>query len=259
MESQHNISFGPNETERHKDLKRLFRYYFSSEYEYEYDSYDGIEDEKPLLRELESKELDINYLEISNNDVNYIETIRWEVINMISRMTNIKTLDLSFNCILDQEEYYPFSEAFDKLTNLSSINLSYCNIKYGTEIFENLRNCTALTHLDLHANSIRSGVESLAKAELANLKYIDLSFNEIEPEGAKSLAEVLGELKVLTFFDLSSNMIQEQGASSIAEALGQSSALVDLDLSDNDIGPRGAAYITGVLAQCTALTRITTL
>lgn len=284
MRRQYNISFGLEETERHEDLKRLFRYYFSDENDYDYDSNDGIEEES-LLRELESKELDINYLKISDNS--YINSVGWSAVYIIRRMTNLRTLDLSFNFIEDQEEYYPFSKAFEKLTNLTSINLSCCDIKNGTEIFENLRNCTALTHLDLCTNSIRSGLESFAKAELKELKYIDLSFNKIEPkgatslaevlhlnkslthldltcngigpEGATSLAEVLGELKVLTFFDVSSNMIQEEGASSIAEALGQSDALVDLDLGDNNIGPRGAAYITEILAECTSLTRISTL
>jgi Ran GTPase-activating protein (RanGAP) involved in mRNA processing and transport len=252
MTSEYNISFGPNETESHEDLKRLFRYHLSSHYEYEY-GYDSSlrKLEESILKELESKELDINYLEISSN---CIDTVRWPVIDIIRLMTNIKTLVLSDNSILDEEEYYSLSEAFDKLTNLTSINLSSCRIKYGTEIFENLRNCTGLTHLDLSKNLIRSGVESLAKAEFKKLKYIDLSFNEIEPEGAtsllevlrlnksltyvhfndnklgpegvKSLIEVLGELKVLTFCDLRSNMIQEEEQSSIAEALGQSSVLV---------------------------------
>jgi len=286
MEIQRNISFGSNETERHEDLKRLIEHYLSSEDVVEYDRFDEIV-EKSILRELESKELDINYLEISENY--NIDTIRHEVINIIRLMTNIKTLNFSDNLIQDQEEYYSLSEAFNNLTNLTSINLSLCDITNGSEIFENLRNCTELIHLDLRVNSISSGIESLAKAELRKLEYIDLSFNQIEPEGATSLAEVLrvnkslthvnfnynkfgpegatslaevlGELKVLTCFYLTGNMIQEEGATSIAKALGQSDTLVqlDLDIGDDDIGSEGAAYITEILAQCTALTRITIL
>jgi hypothetical protein len=286
MEIQRNISFGSNKTERHEDLKRLIDHYLSSEDVVEYDRFDEIV-EKSILRELKSKELDINYLEISDN--NNIDIIRQEVINIIRLMTNIKTLNFSGNFILDQEEYYPLSEAFNNLTNLTSINLSFCDIKNGSEIFKNLINCTELIHLDLRVNSISSGIESFAKAELRKLEYIDLSFNQIEPkgatslaevlrvnkslthvnfnynkfgpEGATSLAEVLGELKVLTCFCLTGNMIQEEGATSIAKALGQSDTLVqlDLDIGDDDIGSEGAAYITEILAQCTALTRITTL
>jgi Ran GTPase-activating protein (RanGAP) involved in mRNA processing and transport len=284
MEIQRNISFGSNKTERHEDLKRLIDHYLSSEDVVEYDRFDEIV-EKSILRELKSKELDINYLEISDN--NNIDIIRQEVINIIRLMTNIKTLNFSGNLIQDQKEYYSLSEAFNNLTNLTSINLSLCDIKNGSEIFENLRNCTELIHLDLRVNSISSGIESLAKAELRKLEYIDLSFNQIEPkgatslaevlrvnkslthvnfnfnkfgpEGATSLAEVLGELEVLTCFYLTDNMIQEKGATSIAKALRQSDTLVDLDIGDDDIGSEGAAYITEILAQCTALTRITIL
>jgi Leucine-rich repeat (LRR) protein len=234
METQHNISFGPNETERHEDLKRLLRYYLSGEYEYEYGIYDRIEEES-LLRELESKELDINYLEISNNDANCIETVRWQVINIISLMTNIETLDLSYNLILDEEEYYSLSEAFDKFTNLTSINLSCCSIKYGTEIFENLINCTELIHLDLSINSIRSGVESLAKAEFKKLKYINLSYNEIELSGVKSLVEVLRLNESLTHVYFNNNKFGPKGVKNLEEVLGELKVLTFFDLSDNDI------------------------
>ncbi len=63
--------------------------------------------------------------------------------------------------------------------------------------------------------------------------------NEIEEEGAKSLAGVLGQCAALTRLDFSNNQIESAGAESFAGVLGQCASLAHLDLQDNDIDAVG--------------------
>ena len=63
-------------------------------------------------------------------------------------------------------------------------------------------------------------------------------------EGARCLAEVLGQCSLLTTLNLASNRIGAIGARSLAGVLGQCSSLTRLDLQHNDdIGDEGIAMI----------------
>ena len=88
----------------------------------------------------------------------------------IEALTNLKTLDLSYNnSISDITPLYG-------LTNLTSLDLSTNNISdIGTSNFKNL---TKLTYLDLGVNNF-SSIDPVI-AGLTNLTYLDISFNNIQ-------------------------------------------------------------------------------
>ena len=124
-----------------------------------------------------------------------------------------------------------------------------------------------LSHLDLGYNRIRDeGARSLSRV-LVNcrmLSHLDLCHNAIGSEGMQNLASILGQCTALSHLDLGYNHIGAEGARIIAEALAhacslggvvaQCPALAHLDLSSNDIGASGADSLAGVLVQCRALT-----
>jgi Ran GTPase-activating protein (RanGAP) involved in mRNA processing and transport len=67
------------------------------------------------------------------------------------------------------------------------------------------------------------------------LTKLELSDNNIGPEGAKSLAAVLGECNALAFLDLSVNEFGDTGLKYLASVLGQlglSCSLTILKLRD---------------------------
>ena len=80
--------------------------------------------------------------------------------------------------------------------------------------------------------------------------HLDLSGNYIAPDGAESLARVLGQCPALAHLNLRSNRIgkgrtgpTDDGANSLAGVLGQCTALAHLDLSDNELGVVGRGKV----------------
>jgi Ran GTPase-activating protein (RanGAP) involved in mRNA processing and transport len=122
-----------------------------------------------------------------------------------------------------------------------------------------LAQCRALVHLDLSENNIGpDGAESLAGvlAQCPALTFLDLSGNQFGDPGAESLAGVLGQCTALTHLDLMDNQMRPAGARSLAGVLAQCTALADLNLFSNQIGEAGADSLAGVLGQCTALAHL---
>lgn len=72
------------------------------------------------------------------------------------------------------------------------------------------------------------------------LSEINLSFNQIGPVGAESLADVIGQYPSLVKIDLHTNDIRCRGTESLAGLLAHFTALTHLNLRDNQIGPHGA-------------------
>lgn len=92
------------------------------------------------------------------------------------------------------------------------------------------------------------------------LKSLYLDFNDIGPEGTKSLATMLmimvqrgGSLEVLS---LNNNNIGDEGAGFLAHALTQNVPLQRLLLRDNNIGPPGSKALAAAMATNTCLIEI---
>ena len=138
----------------------------------------------------------------------------------------------------------------------------------GLSLLRGSNGGTGLSVLDLGYNRIGDeGARSLSRV-LVNcrmLSHLDLCHNAIGSAGMEILASVLAQCTALSHLDLGYNHIGAEGARMIAEALvhaagadslgvvSQCPALAHLDLSSNDIGTAGAESLGGVLPQCRAL------
>ncbi len=139
----------------------------------------------------------------------------------------------------------------------------YINPKALQETFEKIdklvNDNTSLTWLDLSSNNIGpEGTKAIAKALENNtsLTSLDLSSNNIGPEGTKALAKALENNTSLTSLILWKNNIGPEGAKALAKALENNTRLTSLYLWKNNIGPEGTKAIAKALENNTRLTSI---
>ena len=85
------------------------------------------------------------------------------------------------------------------------------------------------------------GAESLSGVlvQCTALAHLDLSENQIRSAGAHSLAGVLAQCRALAHLNLRHNQIGDNGAEFLVGVLGQCAALARLDLCYNGIGTVG--------------------
>jgi Ran GTPase-activating protein (RanGAP) involved in mRNA processing and transport len=102
----------------------------------------------------------------------------------------------------------------------------------------------------------RLTLESPKETVLGQLAYIDLSYNNLKPEGAKSLAAVLRQCTALIHLDLLGNQIGPTGVESLVPVLEKCGFLSHLNLSYNNIGFLGAKKLAIMIVrpQCSSLT-----
>ena len=73
---------------------------------------------------------------------------------------------------------------------------------------------------------------------LSHLNFVhSVARNELGPEGAKILAEMLSVSSSMTFADLSGNVLEAKGAEALSPAL-RSTSLTSLNLADTKLGVR---------------------
>ncbi|CAF0790177.1 unnamed protein product [Adineta steineri] len=107
-----------------------------------------------------------------------------------------------------------------------------------------------LKELDLGYNRITDdGAKSFSQALQNNnvLEIIDLSGNRIGGDGARYLALILENNTTILELSLVYNRIEAEGAKYIADALQENTTLRMLNLDDNEIGAAGAHYLAEVL------------
>ncbi|MFN7094880.1 MAG: leucine-rich repeat domain-containing protein, partial [Burkholderiales bacterium] len=127
----------------------------------------------------------------------------------ISKLTNLKSLDLSSNEITDDG-----AKHISKLTNLEKLNLEYNRI-------------------------MDNGVKHIST--LTNLEKLNLAYNNIGPAGANYLLK-LTKLKNLSLSS-KNNSIGMNGAKYLSQLIN----LKRLDLCHNNIGTAGAKYISKLI------------
>ena len=118
-----------------------------------------------------------------------------------------------------------------------------------------LSNCPELSHLCLKGNGLEADgagrladVLSLGESnEGTGLSHLDLGYNRIGDEGARSLSRVLVNCRMLSHLDLCHNAIGSEGMEILANVLAQCTALSHLDLGYNHIGADGARMIAEAL------------
>jgi len=108
-----------------------------------------------------------------------------------------------------------------KIDTLTFLNLQANRLE--GPLNENIINCTSLTSLGFHGNSITKLPDSLGK--LINLQTLTLSCNELE-----SIPDTIGNLTNLTELSLSSNHLK-----TIPSSIGQLTKLTSCVLDHNDL------------------------
>ena len=94
----------------------------------------------------------------------------------------------------------------------------------------------SLTNVNLSLNDLGpEGAKSIADAisESESLKEINLYGNKLGPEGAKALGPAIGVSKSLTRIDLSANHLDVESGKAIAQGLSNSKSMKSINLSYN--------------------------
>lgn len=171
-------------------------------------------------------------LNLSNNDIEY----GYEILKNIN--TTLTHLDIHCNLFRYEVE----SLAKVGLTKLKYIDVSENDI--GSESANSLAlvlcKCPELTHLNLSNNNFGpEGSEQFRKAltKLTKLSYFNISGNWIQEEGVSSIARAIehGLCGALIHLNLSENDIRPEGAKILAGVLAKCTVLSELKLCDNKI------------------------
>jgi hypothetical protein len=150
------------------------------------------------------------------------------------------------------------------MTKLKILNLSRNNIDNdGAKILgDSLAQIIELEYLDLSYNDIYdegfapliyNGFFYNGTFKMKQLIHLNLSENYIAQEGAKAIAESFPYLSKITYLNLSTNNIGDEGATYLASTLAYIVNLQTLDLSLNNIGDEGAKYLASSLKRMTQL------
>eukprot|EP00808_Paulinella_micropora_P024065 g55965.t1 len=110
-----------------------------------------------------------------------------------------------------------------------------------------------LSNLDISLNNIGpQGAKHIAEAIQENKTVIELRMevNKIGPAGAEAIANMLKVNLTLTALDFGRNGTGPQGAQSIADAIKVNSSLKILQLSWNGIGDEGVKHFAAALKTC---------
>ncbi|NDE14282.1 hypothetical protein EBZ80_05055 [bacterium] len=182
----------------------------------------------------------------------------------------LRTLDLSVNS-LGSEGAAAVADALRHVPVLTSLDLSSCEIETegAMVVAAALPALKRLARLAVASNGMEAaGAAAIVSALPPSVRWLDLSYNQIEDEGVEAVAGGLGRIKEL---DLSGNGFTDEGIAILVPwlrgglrslALGGrvlgaggvaavattfSAALVRLDLSGTYFGAAGARTIAGSL------------
>ncbi|KEH33780.1 receptor-like protein [Medicago truncatula] len=155
-------------------------------------------------------------------DLEKKKTLHMDSLHWLSSLSSLKYLNLS-NIDLPKETN--LFQIVNSLPSLLELQLSDC--KLNNFPFDEYLNLSSIVTLDLSRNNFTShlldGFFNLSK----DLKYLDLSWNNIYGEIPSSLLN----LQNLRHLDLSYNQLQ----GSVPEEIGQLSHIQQLDLSENQL------------------------
>ena len=212
-----------------------------------------------------------------------------EFMELLIMLPKLVRLDLSSNPLFNEQNNENILSG--QILHLEELTLRFCDIpRESYKIFKLIEICPKLVRLDLSNNGLYGGnsnevvnewIKKLPQvlSQCLNLAYLDLSYNNIDAEGAMhistllqnhnfvclklshnifkdegvaNIANALSYCPNLAYLDLSSNKIEDKGTSDIVDALllCHNSTLTELDLSSNKIGNKGASCIARLLTQC---------
>ena len=179
--------------------------------------------------------LDLSGNQIGASDVTYLS-------GALLVNTTLTDLNLSNNEI-DTSGATALFEVLSRNTTLTHLNLSKNNIRNPLSFSEDLSDNTTLTNLNLSGNIIDVSDAPPPWAFFVRLTHLNLSYNNIDDNGAYRLGSFLSRNTTLTHLNLSHNSIDDGGARHLSRALSRNTALTHLNLSGNDIGYSGAVSL----------------
>eukprot|EP00053_Salpingoeca_punica_P014696 m.133804 g.133804 ORF g.133804 m.133804 type:complete len:913 (-) comp16520_c1_seq3:216-2954(-) len=181
----------------------------------------------------------VQYLSLADNPKVTKEGLKF-VCLLASKSPVLSSLDLSG---------IPFTQKMAQMlrdgllaSKLQVLILQSCGLKHASllsPIIIGVIGCNALAALSLKSNDI--GPESakfvcqLMQSE-SFVSSLDISTNRLLDEGALRIAGALSENRSLTTMNLSENFIRAPGIAAICEALAFNKVLTAIDLSENQIG-----------------------
>ena len=127
---------------------------------------------------------------------------------------------------------------------------------YSLDIAVN--NCSITLNGDGEKTGERFGVKALLKALESNktLRQLNLRGNDLTPEIAGDVAEMLLENETLTMVNVGYNKIYNEGTWELAEALSENSNLKGLDLQRNEISDEGAVHVRSLLSENVSIAEV---
>ena len=141
--------------------------------------------------------------------------------NGLQYLNSLNWLFLSHNNIVDDDIKF-LANSLQHLTRLHYLTLSHMNYGSGWSCLVELQHLTSIRKLDLSHNDINSdGAASLARAlqYLTILEDLSISHNNIGPAGMTALSKGLLYLTELRWLDLSHNDIDLEGAKAVITSL----------------------------------------
>ena len=168
----------------------------------------------------------MSYLSLQNNEIRCDGfNSLWNGLQYLNSLETLhlshNTLGLSHNNIVD-DDIKLLANSLQHLTRLTSLTLSYMNYGSDWSCLVELRHLTNISELDLSHNDINSdGAASLARAlqYLTTLERLYLSHNNIGPDGMTALSKGLPYLTNLIVLDVSHNDIDLEGAKAVITSL----------------------------------------
>lgn len=149
-----------------------------------------------------------------------------------------------------EEGAIALSESLSSVNNLKKLYLAdnYFGEECGELLYEAISKMKQLEHLVLSDISLENeGVELVLKALIeseAPIKYLDLSFNDLDEEILDRMTEFLMKADHLETLILHDNIFGSAGAVKLAKVIKKSCPqLKELDMENNELGPRAVEFL----------------
>ena len=207
-----------------------------------------------LLNSTELKKLDVSYNCLSTSDA-----VR--IFKGMKNISNLTALNISHNLISD--------EAADELaivllrnTNLEKLNLGFNDLSTSgfIKIFKGMKNISNLKTINIYSNNMITdeAADSIATVLSHNskLKRLDMSFNYL---GSKTCIEIFNGMKNISYLshlNISHSKIAGEATGSIAAVLSHNTKIEELDISYNDLQTPGAIEVLQSIKHTSTLKKL---
>ena len=200
-------------------------------------------------------------LDLANSNLGDARAVT--LIPVLSQLSGLRALGLRFNSMRGEAASALASAIEGGLSSLKQLDLSGNKMgPFGAALLEtpSIKALTGLQLLSLsgvgNAGLLLRGAAAVTAWAMCGptaLLALDLSTNDIGPDGASTLAPALARLTALRRLRLSYNNLRAKGAEALAPALRCLTGLQVLLLGDNGLGHEGVAALAPAIGSLTAL------